>query len=271
MKKELPAVTKRLRQQVVEWETASGHRFLVQGAWRLRATAAHGAAAACVSSADVDAAATHLVRCHAHVVCADELYLDVLDGEEAAETRAKEDARAAREAKRAADGAPASLAASAGPGVVAETMKSAAPPAAPRSTSAGRVSIYAKSRTAGGAAGAGGGAALSRKPSVTASTGTFAAAAAAAAATAGAGASEATDSAAAPAAAHAHPPAAPLEASKEANTGRGVLVKASATASDKAIPPPTVPTEPAAFVATVAAVTVSEAAKASAARMLQML
>lgn len=230
VKKELPAVSKRLRQQIVEWEAASGRRFLVN----------------------------------------DEVYLDVLDGDEAAETRAKEDAKAARDAKKAETNV---LAASAGPAVTAETMKSAsAAGSLARSTSVGRISLYkgasasAVAPSAPAASGAasrrGTAAAISRKASVTAAAGGSSIASAAADAAVDAA------SAAPPAPAAAAAPAAPLTSRENVSSGRGVPGKAGA---EKTIAPPTVPTEAALPIATVAAITVSEAAKASAARMLQML
>jgi hypothetical protein len=139
VKKELPAVTKRLRQQCVEWEAAhGGTHFVVDGA----------------------------------------RYIDVIDAEEAADAKAKDEARHRREARTAggaeenagAGSAAASSAAAAASSSAAAASASAGGLGATRSTSApiARPSVYRpnilNATNAGGAAGAGAAAAKPRLP-----------------------------------------------------------------------------------------------------------
>lgn len=100
VKKELPAVTKKLRQQVVEWEAAHQNQHLTVDGIR---------------------------------------YLEILDKEEADETRHKEEARANRHKPVDAETEGASASASA----AATHSSAAAAPAAPRSTSAPSARVVA--------------------------------------------------------------------------------------------------------------------------------
>lgn len=238
VKKELPAVTKKLRDQIKEWEARSGRPFTVD----------------------------------------DDRFLDALDAEEAAEVKAKGDARAAREAAKGGSGAAAAAAASGGGGGGGSAAPTA--PVAPaagmsRSTSAGRMSVYrgsmapsaataAMSATVGAKkTAAAPPAPATRKTSATAAAGSLAAAAAAAASTDDSSADGSEN-------------AAPVDAKRRPGTATSAAAAVAApplrdaTAAARAAAA-TAPTLPAAVVkgeelgVTVA---VSDAAKSAAAKML---